>query len=67
MKEGKAKENFGETGNPVVTFEMKDPNKFGEVTTEISSKPAPDNVMVIWLDFEEGEDSYKAEILKAGT
>ena len=35
LKEGKAKENFGETNNPVVTLEMKDPNKFGEVTTTI--------------------------------
>ena len=43
---------------------MKDPKKFGEVTTAISSKPAPDNVLVIWLDFEEGVDSYKEEILK---
>ena len=64
LKEGKAKADFGETGNPVVTLEMKDPNKFGEVTTEISSKPAPENVLVIWLDFEEGVDSYRAEIMK---
>ena len=64
LKEGKAKEGFNETGSPVVTLEMKDPKKFGEVTTAISSKPAPDNVLVIWLDFEEGVDSYKEEILK---
>lgn len=64
LKEGKAKEGFGETGNPVVTLEMKDPKKFGQVTTEISSRPAPDNVLVIWLDFEEGVDSYKEEMLK---
>ena len=25
---------------------------------EIAAKPAPDNVLVIWLDFEEGVDSY---------
>ena len=36
LKEGKAKASFGQTGNPVVTLEMKDPNKFGEVTTELS-------------------------------
>ena len=63
MKEGKAKANFGENGNPVVTLEMKDPTKFGEVTTEISQK-APENVMVIWLDFVEGVDSFKAEVMK---
>jgi len=26
--------------------------------------PAPSNVLVIWLDFEEGVDSYQTEILK---
>ncbi len=63
LKEGKAKANFGENGNPVVTLEMKSPTKFGEVTTLISQK-APENVMVIWLDFVEGEDSFKAEVMK---
>ena len=63
LKEGKAKANFGENGNPVVTLEMKSPTKFGEVTTLISQK-APENVMVIWLDFVEGEDSYRAEVMK---
>lgn len=38
LKEGKAKANFGENGNPVVTLEMKSPTKFGEVTTLISQK-----------------------------
>lgn len=65
LKEGKAKGDFnGETQAPVVTLEMKDPNKFGEVTAELSRKPAPDNVLVIWLDFEEGVDSYKEEVVK---
>ncbi|WP_318615155.1 protein translocase subunit SecDF [Sporosarcina sp. YIM B06819] len=64
LKEGKAKANFGERNNPVVTLEMKDPNKFGEVTTEIKAKPPGQNLLVIWLDFVEGEDSYAAEILK---
>ncbi len=26
--------------------------------------PPPTNLMVIWLDFEEGKDSYKAESAK---
>ncbi|MBE1554601.1 protein translocase subunit SecDF [Sporosarcina limicola] len=64
LKAGKAKANFGENSNPVVTLEMKDPSKFGEVTTAISSKPVPENVLVIWLDFVEGVDSYKAEMTK---
>lgn len=63
LKEGKAKANFGQSGNPVVTLEMKDPDKFGEVTAQIKAK-APENVMVIWMDFEEGVDSYKEERMK---
>ncbi|MBD7908359.1 protein translocase subunit SecDF [Sporosarcina gallistercoris] len=63
LKAGKAKANFGESGNPVVTLEMKDPSKFAEVTAAVAAK-APENVMVIWLDFEEGKDSYKEEIKK---
>ncbi|MBD7983059.1 protein translocase subunit SecDF [Sporosarcina sp. Sa2YVA2] len=62
LKEGKAKANFGENGNPVVTLEMKDPDKFGKVTSEISKMP--ENVMVIWMDFEEGVDSYREERMK---
>ena len=65
LKEGKANADFDQDGNPVVTLEMKDPDKFGEVTTAISSMPEPSNVLVIWLDFEEGIDSYAAEITKA--
>lgn len=63
LKEGKAKANFGDTGNPVVTLEMKDPDKFGQVTSEVAAK-RPDNVMVIWLDFVEGVDSFKEEAKK---
>lgn len=64
LREGKAKPEFNQGGAPVVTLEMKDPNKFGEVTSAISKIPAPNNVMVIWLDFEEGVSSYKEEMMK---
>ena len=63
LKEGKAKANFDENNNPVVTLEMKDPNKFGEVTSQIVQMK-PDNVLVIWLDFIEGESSFKEEAMK---
>lgn len=63
LKEGKAKANFGDTGNPIVTLQMKDPDKFGEVTSQVSKNP--ENVMVIWMDFEEGVDSYREERMKA--
>ncbi|PIC66240.1 protein translocase subunit SecDF [Sporosarcina sp. P21c] len=63
LKAGKAKANFDENNNPVVTLEMKDPNKFGEVTSEIAAIK-PNNVLVIWLDFIEGENSFAEEATK---
>ncbi len=65
LKESGAKAEFNQNGLPIVTLQLKDANKFGEVTSEISSRPFPDNVLIIWLDFEEGVDSYAAEVLKA--
>lgn len=64
LKESGAKAAFDQQGQPIVTLELKDANKFADITSEIAAKPAPDNVLVIWLDFEEGVDSYKAEALK---
>lgn len=64
LKQGGAKDAFNQQGQPIVTLELKDANKFAEVTSTIAAKPAPDNVLVIWLDFEEGVDSYAKEVLK---
>ena len=64
LAEGGATQTFDENGNPSVSLKLKSASKFKEVTEEIVKMPAPDNVLVIWLDFEEGKDSYKTEILK---
>ncbi len=64
LKAGGAKPSFNQFNEPIVTLELKDASKFGQITTEISRKPAPSNVLVIWLDFEEGVDSFYAEIAK---
>ncbi|WP_144511184.1 protein translocase subunit SecDF [Bacillus sp. FJAT-22090] len=64
LKQGGAKAAFNQQGQPIVTLQLKDANKFAEVTSEIAAKPAPDNLLVIWLDFEEGVDSYAAEVVK---
>lgn len=64
LKESGAKATFGENGSPIVTLQLKDPAKFAEVTQQISQMPYPTNLLVIWLDFEEGVDSYEAEISK---
>ena len=64
LAEGGATQTFDENGNPSVSLKLKSASKFKKVTQEIVKMPAPNNVLVIWLDFEEGEDSYKTEILK---
>ncbi|GGN55248.1 protein translocase subunit SecDF [Oceanobacillus indicireducens] len=64
VKPGSAKQDFDQTTNqPIVSLKLNDANKFGEVTTEIKDMGPPDNLLVIWMDFQEG-DSFKEEILK---
>lgn len=58
-----AKQSFDENGNPNVALKLKNAEKFAEVTKHILNM-APNNLMVIWLDFNEGKDSYKAESVK---
>src|SRR5690625_502296 len=65
IKEGSAKQDFNpQTKQPVVTLELKSAEKFGEVTTDIKNMGAPNNLLVIWMDFQEG-DSFEAEAQKA--
>lgn len=62
IKEGSAKQDFdSQTNQPIVTLQLKDANKFGEVTTDILNMGKPNNLLVIWMDFEEG-DSFANEI-----
>lgn len=65
LKEGGAKQTFdGQTNQPIVLVELKDRKKFRDVTEKIYNM-RPNNQLVIWLDFEEGKDSYKKEVGKA--
>ncbi|PAQ16380.1 protein translocase subunit SecDF [Bacillaceae bacterium SAOS 7] len=57
------KQSFDQKGNPSIAVKLKDKKKFKEVTEHVLSL-APMNQMVIWLDFEEGKDSYVKEIQK---
>ena len=50
-------------GRPVVSLQIKDQTKFAEITGDISSRASGQNIMIIWLDWEEG-DSYTAEAAK---
>jgi preprotein translocase SecF subunit len=58
-----ASQTFDENGAPSVSLKLKSAEKFKNVTEEIV-KMAPDNYLVIWLDFEEGKDSFKTEVTK---
>lgn len=64
LKENGAKQTFDENGKPSISIDLKSADKFKEVTEKVLNMGAPNNVLVIWLDFEEGKDSYKEEILK---
>lgn len=63
LAEGGAKQTFDENGNPSVSLKLKSADKFKDVTQEIVNM-TPNNYLVIWLDFEEGKDSFKEEIIK---
>jgi protein-export membrane protein SecD/preprotein translocase SecF subunit len=63
LAENGASQTFDENGAPSVSLKLKSADKFKNVTEEIV-KMAPNNYLVIWLDFEEGKDSFKTEITK---
>ena len=66
LKEGSARQDFhGDTNQPIVTLKLKDSNKFGEITEEVA-KMKPENLLVIWMDFVEG-DSFFEEVEKEDT
>ena len=50
-------------GKPIVSLKIADTDKFYEITRTIAAKSSPDNIMIIWLDWEEG-DTYAAEYAK---
>lgn len=47
-------------GRPVVSLKIDDKDKFYEVTTQVSKMGSGNNLMVTWLDFEDGM-TYKEE------
>ncbi|AJD91628.1 preprotein translocase subunit SecD [Jeotgalibacillus malaysiensis] len=63
LVEGGATQTFDpDTNQPIVQVELKDADQFGQITQEILAM-APQNQLVIWLDYEEG-DSYEEERTK---
>lgn len=64
LKEGGAAASFDQQNRPIVTLKLKDAAKFAEVTKQVSQMGPGQNLLVVWLDFEEGVDSYAAEAQK---
>lgn len=64
LVQGGASQGYDEMNNAMVSLELQDSNKFKEVTEEISKRPPGENLMVIWMDFVEGEDSFAEEVQK---
>lgn len=65
LSSGGAKVSEDSSGNPAVLLSVKDKDKFYNVTNRISKKS--NNSIVIWLDYNEEEDSYSSEGSKCGT
>jgi len=59
LTNGGASLTTNERGKYVVALDIKDNEKFYNVTKEVSDRT--DNFIVIWLDFNEVEDSYETE------
>lgn len=56
---GEAKVTTDRYGRPAVSLKVKDTKKFYEVTNKV--KDMTNNVIVIWLDYDENKDSYFKE------
>ena len=60
---GEARVGQDEYGHPAVSLKIKDTDTFYEVTKKV--KNMTNNVMVIWLDFDENNDSYRNELTRS--
>lgn len=64
LKENGAKATFDQNNAPIVTLTLKDADKFAEVTKNVMNMGPGKNLLVVWMDFEEGVDSYAKEATK---
>ena len=62
---GKAKVSQDKYGKPAVSLSIKDKDKFYDVTSKVSKMD--NNIIVIWLDYDEDSDSYSLEKDKCGS
>ncbi|MBU5593570.1 protein translocase subunit SecDF [Amphibacillus sp. MSJ-3] len=60
LVEGGARQDYNPQSNqPVVSLQLKDGDKFGEVTRTILEDSSIPDYLVIWLDYEEGDSFYE--------
>lgn len=59
LQQNGARVTFSEANQPEVGVTLKDANQFGEITRDIMNRPPGENLLVIWLDFEEGDSFYE--------
>ena len=64
-KAGGAKVGQDQSGKPAVALSVRDKDTFYKVTNKV--KDMSDNVIVIWLDFDDSKDSYSSESSSCGT
>ncbi|QYA49132.1 protein translocase subunit SecDF [Nosocomiicoccus ampullae] len=62
LVQGGASQGYDDLNQPIVSLKLKDANKFNEITKEVSEMPQGTNLLVIWMDFEEGVDSFEKEM-----
>lgn len=65
LKENGANPSFDKNNQPIVTLTLKDAKKFAAVTKQVMNMGPGKNLLVVWMDFEEGVDSYVKEAVKA--
>lgn len=65
LRSGAAKVGRDDSGSPVVSLSVKDKDEFYRVTKRVSQMD--DNRIVIWLDFDEKNDSFQNEQYKCGS
>jgi SecD/SecF fusion protein len=56
-----AQQSFDDKGQPNVALKLNSADKFKTVTEQVLTMGAPNNLLVIWLDYEEGKDSFQTE------
>ena len=65
LESGGAKVSQDQSGKPAVALSVKDKDEFYKVTNKV--KDYDQNMIVIWLDYSEEEDSFASESSMCGT